>query len=129
GLRYRGRVGSGLDDESIAALVPKLAALATPEFPGFGGVPAESKDAHWVKPELVVSVRFQGFTPDAHLRHPVFRGVRTDIEPAQCRAMPPEELLAEPAPPVAVETNEAESSAETEAEAAPRAPAKSRVNI
>jgi bifunctional non-homologous end joining protein LigD len=94
GLRYRGRVGSGLDDATINALLPRLAELSTPEFPGIGGIPAEAKDAHWVKPELVVSVRFQGFTPDAHLRHPVFRGVRHDIAPDACRAMPPDELLA-----------------------------------
>jgi bifunctional non-homologous end joining protein LigD len=93
GLRYRGRVGSGLDDATINLLLPRLAELATPEFPGVGGIPAEAKDAHWVKPELVVSVRFQGFTPDAHLRHPVFRGVRADVEPSACRAMPPDEML------------------------------------
>jgi bifunctional non-homologous end joining protein LigD len=94
GLRYRGRVGSGLDDATINALLPRLAALATAEFPGVGGIPAEAKDAHWVNPELVVSVRFQGFTPDAHLRHPVFRGLRNDIEPSACHAMPPDEMLA-----------------------------------
>jgi bifunctional non-homologous end joining protein LigD len=93
GLRYRGRVGSGLDDASINALLPRLAELATAEFPGIGGIPAEAKDARWVQPELVVSVRFQGFTPDAHLRHPVFRGVRADLEPSACRAMPPAEVL------------------------------------
>jgi bifunctional non-homologous end joining protein LigD len=94
GLRYRGRVGSGLDEASIDALTPRLAELATGEFPGVGAVPAEAKGAHWVRPELVVSVRFQGFTPDSHLRHPVFRGIRSDIEPAACRAMPPGEVLA-----------------------------------
>ena len=93
GLSYRGRVGSGLDDASINALLPRLAELATTEFPGIGGIPAEAKDARWVKPELVVSVRFQGFTPDAHLRHPVFRGIRHDLEPSACRAMPPNEML------------------------------------
>ncbi len=93
GLEYRGRVGSGLDDASIVALLPRLAELATDEFPGIGGIPAEAKDARWVEPKLVVSVRFQGFTPDAHLRHPVFRGVRNDIEPSACDAMPPGEML------------------------------------
>jgi len=137
GLRYRGRVGSGLDDASIDALVPRLAALAVAEFPGVGGVPAESKDAHWVKPELVVSVRFQGFTPDGHLRHPVFRGVRDDIEPSACRAMPPEELLAEPQPDgvdgvAATDGADATDGAEnggTGSVSASRAPAKPRVNI
>jgi len=130
GLRYRGRVGSGLDEAAIAALVPKLAALAVDEFPGVGGIPAESKDAHWVRPELVVSVRFQGWTPDAHLRHPVFRGLRTDLEPDACRAMPPEEVLAASDGPAASAT---ESDAHVDAadavpDVAP-APRKSRVNV
>jgi len=93
GLTYRGRVGSGLDDETIDELVKRLAALETPEFPAVGEPPEEAKGAHWVRPELVVGVRFLGFTPDAHLRHPVFRGIRHDIEPSACRAMPPDELI------------------------------------
>ncbi|HEV8547412.1 MAG TPA: DNA ligase D, partial [Polyangiaceae bacterium] len=134
GLAYRGRVGSGLDDASIEALLPKLAALAVPEFPGIGGIPAEAKDASWVAPELVVSVRFQGFTPDAHLRHPVFRGVRTDIEPGACRAMPPEELLA--AAEAAPATDGAGAGVDADGEGgvdavaeAPHAPTPTRVKV
>ncbi|HEX6765604.1 MAG TPA: DNA ligase D, partial [Polyangiaceae bacterium] len=93
GLTYRGRVGSGLDEATIAELGPKLAALAVDAFQGREQPPAEADDSHWVKPELVVSVRYIGWTPDHHLRHPVFRGIRVDIEPAECRAMPPEEQL------------------------------------
>jgi bifunctional non-homologous end joining protein LigD len=129
GLRYRGRVGSGLDDANIDALVPKLAALATPEYPGVGGVPAESKDAHWVKPELVVSVRFQGFTPDAHLRHPVFRGVREDIDPQACHAMPPGEMLAAPEPSGGESAEGADALDSSDAAPAAPRPVKSRVNI
>jgi bifunctional non-homologous end joining protein LigD len=93
GLRYRGRVGSGLDDAAIDRLLELLPPLETAEYPGLGPAPAEAKGARWVKPELVVRVRFQGYTPDAHLRHPVFRGIRTDIAPDACRAMPPEEAI------------------------------------
>jgi bifunctional non-homologous end joining protein LigD len=93
GLTYRGRVGSGLDEASIAALVPRLAALATEAFTGPVPPPAEANDSHWVRPELVVSVRYIGWTPEHHLRHPVFRGVRDDIDPASCRAMPASEQI------------------------------------
>jgi hypothetical protein len=88
-----GPVGSGLDDETIDDLLPRLAALETPDFPAVGTPPEDARGAHWVKPDLVVGVRFLGFTPDAHLRHPVFRGLRHDIAPDACRAMTPEELV------------------------------------
>jgi bifunctional non-homologous end joining protein LigD len=93
GLTYRGRVGSGLDEATIAALVPRLAALAANGFAGPVPPPAEAADSHWVRPGLVVSVRYLGWTPDHHLRHPVFRGVRDDIEPSACRAMPASEQI------------------------------------
>ena len=61
--------------------------------------------ARWVRPELVVSVKFQGYTEEGRLRAPVYIGIRHDIAPADCKAAPPEELIekleqaaAEPAP-------------------------------
>jgi hypothetical protein len=42
----------------------------------------------FVAPEIVVSVRFLGWTEDGRLRAPVFRGIREDIEPAECTARP-----------------------------------------
>src|SRR5499427_1473590 len=36
----------------------------------------------WVKPEMVVEVEFTEWTPDGHVRHPSFQGLRTD-KPAQ----------------------------------------------
>src|SRR5262249_41424668 len=38
---------------------------------------------------VVVSVRFSSWTDDGRARHPVFRGVRHDVEPESCRAVPP----------------------------------------
>jgi bifunctional non-homologous end joining protein LigD len=32
----------------------------------------------WVKPEMVVEVAFSEWTPEGHVRHPTFRGVRLD---------------------------------------------------
>jgi bifunctional non-homologous end joining protein LigD len=41
-----------------------------------------------VRPELVVNVRYTGFTDDGHLRHPVYRGLRADVAPRDCTAGP-----------------------------------------
>jgi bifunctional non-homologous end joining protein LigD len=129
GLRYRGRVGSGLDDATIDELLSRLPPLESETYPGSGAVPDEAKGARWTRPELVVSVRFQGFTPDGHLRHPVFRGIRNDIAPDACRAMPPEEAI-DSASPKEPEEDPAEAGDAAPAQPAQAAaPAKSRVTI
>jgi len=114
-LIYRGRAGSGLDAEMLKTFEKELKARIVPDFPASGEPPEDAKGAIWVKPELVVSVRFLGFTEnDQRLRAPVFRGLRTDIEPTACRAAPPNEIIEE-APRVSAEegalsTQEAEPS-------------------
>jgi len=105
-LVYRGRVGSGLDVATLSTLEKMLEARRIEAFPADGDPPEDAKGALWVRPELVVSVRFLGFTEgDARLRAPVFKGLRPDLSPSDCRAAPPNELLdelpavnAEPAP-------------------------------
>ncbi len=93
-LIYRGRVGSGLDASTLGALELELDARRVAEFPAAGSAPEDAKGALWVRPELVVSVRFLGFTEgEARLRAPVFRGLRQDIAMRECRAAPPTELL------------------------------------
>ena len=48
------------------------------------GVPrADARDAQWVAPTLVGEVAFRNWTPDGRLRHPSWRGIRTDKTPAQ----------------------------------------------
>jgi bifunctional non-homologous end joining protein LigD len=39
----------------------------------------------WVRPTLVVQVRFVEWTADGHLRHAAFLGVRNDKEAAEVR--------------------------------------------
>jgi len=104
-LLYRGRVGSGLDAATLSALEKSLEARRTEEFPAYGEPPEDAKGALWVRPELVVSVRFLGFTEgEVRLRAPVFRGLRPDLQPSDCRAAPPSELLEEaPSPSPAME--------------------------
>ncbi len=90
-LIFRGRVGSGLDDQMLRALGDDLEALAVDSYPCEGEPPADLKAARFVRPELVVNVRYLGWTDEGRLRHPVFRGLRPDIDPKECRAAPPDE--------------------------------------
>jgi bifunctional non-homologous end joining protein LigD len=93
-LVYRGRVGSGLDLPMLSLLERALAGREIDEFPATGEIPEDAKGGRWVRPELVVSVRFLGFTDgDVRLRAPVFLGLRPDIDASACRAAPPDEVV------------------------------------
>ncbi|MET0422556.1 MAG: DNA ligase, partial [Actinoplanes sp.] len=86
GLTFRGRVGGGIgaraEKELLAALEP-LASTESPFTPG--AVPrVDSRGAHWVRPELVVEVRYGNRTPDGRLRFPRFLRLRDDKTPAEC---------------------------------------------
>jgi len=102
-LLYRGRVGRGLDAATLSSLEQALEARRVQAFPAHGKPPEDAKGALWVRPELVVSVRFLGFTDgEPRLRAPVYRGLRTDLTPTDCRAAPATELIEELPAPIAV---------------------------
>ncbi len=106
-LVYRGRVGSGLSDASIRLLLGELGERAVANYPGVGELPDDlgSEVFHWVRPELVVQVRYHGFTQEGRLRAPVFLGLRGDVEPESCCAAPPAaSALPEPAAAAALGT-------------------------
>ncbi len=84
-LRYAGAVGTGWDSATGRQLHVALKKLAV-EKPAVA--PEQVAPGRWskrkpgterrVKPKMVVEVAFSEWTPDAHVRHPVFRGVRSD---------------------------------------------------
>jgi bifunctional non-homologous end joining protein LigD len=41
------------------------------------------KNCVWLKPQLVAQIAFTEFTPDGHLRHAKFCGLREDKEPGE----------------------------------------------
>src|SRR5262249_50382626 len=47
----------------------------------FDPVPHTNEPAHWVKPEIVVEIKFSEWTADGRLRQPVFIGMRDDKSP------------------------------------------------
>jgi bifunctional non-homologous end joining protein LigD len=80
---YRGRVGTGFDDESFATLKKKFASRIRATSP-FEEEPAEARSgAVWLKPDLVAQIAFFEQTPDGHLRHPSYLGLREDKPAAE----------------------------------------------
>lgn len=78
-LIYTGRVGTGFNSASLKDIKKRLDGLARTTCPADEPpTAAESKDAHWVTPELVAEVAFTQWTDDGRLRHPSFQGLRED---------------------------------------------------
>jgi bifunctional non-homologous end joining protein LigD len=91
-LLVRGKVGSGLDDRTMDALLERLRPLAVKSCAARGALEPAPKGRTFVRPELVVSVHYGGWTDEGRLRHPVFRGVRQDVALEDCKAAPPVDL-------------------------------------
>lgn len=82
GLAYAGHVGTGFSVRSLAAAAALLAPLERPT-PPVEDVPREhASRAHWVQPVLVAEVEYTAWTREGRLRHPSFKGWRTDLGPA-----------------------------------------------
>ncbi|MGZ6884283.1 MAG: non-homologous end-joining DNA ligase [Nocardioidaceae bacterium] len=80
GLRFRGRVGSGIAGKTGQRLLELLTPLGVDASPFADAVPAvDAKGTVWVRPEVVVDVASLGFTPGGRLRQPSFTGVRPDL--------------------------------------------------
>lgn len=78
-LRWVGNVGTGFDQKLLAALHARLQPLVAKACP-FNVRPKPDRGITWVKPELVCQVKYANWTPEDHLRAPVFVGLRHDVE-------------------------------------------------
>ncbi len=85
---YAGQAGSGLSEPVLRVLEPRLAALRSTEAQVVGVPPEVARAAVWVRPGLVAEVRFTEWTREGRLRHPVFLGLRDDVDPAAVRREP-----------------------------------------
>ncbi|HEU4547334.1 MAG TPA: ATP-dependent DNA ligase [Microlunatus sp.] len=83
GLLYVGRVGSGLNDRQLSELERLLTPLARRDNPLVEVPREDTRDAHWVEPELVGEVVYSELTGPGRLRHPVWKGLRTDKSPSE----------------------------------------------
>jgi bifunctional non-homologous end joining protein LigD len=87
-LLYAGKVRNGFVPNTRRAVASKFTGLKTDTCP-FANLPEkkrtqwaltkeEMKNCRWLKPELVAQIEFAEWTPDGHLRHSRFVGLRDD---------------------------------------------------
>jgi bifunctional non-homologous end joining protein LigD len=89
-LLFAGKVGTGFDAKSLAALHKRFKAEERPDCPFadlpskqggqwvHGITPAMMRRCTWVNPVFVCQLKFAEWTRDAKLRQPVFLGMRED---------------------------------------------------
>lgn len=78
-LHYVGKVGTGFDQRTLAALQQKFQPLIRAKS-AFADPPRE-RGAVYLAPRLVAQISFQEWTADRKLRQPVFLGLRDDKLP------------------------------------------------
>jgi bifunctional non-homologous end joining protein LigD len=76
-LIYRGKVGSGFCEDSLAQLRPQLEQLQR-DRPAFSDPPvgSQARGVSWVEPMLGVEVEYGELTDKGKLRHARFKGLR-----------------------------------------------------
>ena len=77
-----GTVGGGYDRAAMEAIKERLAGLASTAS-ALDPPPIMTRPVHWLRPELVVSVRYSEWSPDGTLRFPIFNGLRPEVHPAE----------------------------------------------
>jgi bifunctional non-homologous end joining protein LigD len=97
-LVYKGNVGTGFNQDTLAGLARKFARLERATAPAEVGR-VESRGVTWLRPELVAEVAFSEFTADGNVRHGSYLGLRgdkraEDIVPEQAQPVPEEESVA-----------------------------------
>lgn len=96
-LIYVARTRNGFTPAVRAELMKRFEELRTNKCPfanlpeprsgrwGAGFTAAKTQDCQWLKPELVGQFEFLEWTPDNHLRHTRFVGLRDDKAPKEVR--------------------------------------------
>lgn len=83
GLAFAGKVGTGFDRAALRALGQRLQGLQQPQCPFTPPLaPADRALVQWVSPQLVVDVRFAGWTRAERLRQARYLGLREDKDAA-----------------------------------------------
>src|ERR1700736_3795485 len=99
-LLFAGKVGTGFNSKSLAALATKsreeerdtcpFADLPSKQNGQWvqGITPSMMKKMHWVNPKFVAQIKFAEWTRDVKLRQPVFLGMREYKEATEVRREP-----------------------------------------
>lgn len=81
---YAGHTGGGFTRKLLAEMHTLLTPLERKSSP-FSTTPKTNEKPHWVKPAVVVEVKFNEWTRDGKLRQPIFLGIRDDKDATAVR--------------------------------------------
>ena len=96
-LIYAGRAGTGIGHAELERVWGRLQPLATDKMPlevppprtSRFGSPLVLSRVHWVRPELVVEVKFLTWTEEGLLRQVIYQGLREDKLATDVRRLRP----------------------------------------
>ena len=96
-LVYAGRAAVGINNAELERLWRRLQLLTASEMPidvppprtSRFGSPLVLSCVHWVRPELVVEVKYLTWTDDKLLRQVIYEGLREDKDPADVQRPAP----------------------------------------
>jgi bifunctional non-homologous end joining protein LigD len=94
-LIYAGKVGTGFTARTLEQLRAALEPLIDDASP-FSPAPPRAwtgPRVRWVRPALVAEIAFSEWTADGRLRHPSFKGLRTDKPPREITREHPSAIL------------------------------------
>jgi bifunctional non-homologous end joining protein LigD len=94
-LVYKGNVGTGFTQDTLADLAARFAKLERKTAPAEVGR-VESRGVTWLSPKLVAEIAFAEFTADGSVRHASYLGLRGDkraeeVEPEVAQETPDED--------------------------------------
>jgi bifunctional non-homologous end joining protein LigD len=89
-LQYAGKVGAGFTTDIRADLLAAIESLAADESP-FASPPPRpvSRNALWLRPELVIRAEFAGWTGDGLVRQAAYKGLDLGKDPRAVRREAP----------------------------------------
>ncbi len=119
---YVGHAGGGFTRQGLAEMYGKLKPLERKSSP-FEETPKTNEKAHWVKPVVVVEVKFSEWTTDRRLRQPIFLGMRDD-KPAREVGLEPTSVQRRTVKGGAIASRQARLSVAARSRAVPKEPAK-----
>lgn len=80
-LIYKGHVTLGVGGENFQR-IKEVPQIPSPLFAS----PLGNENAIWIEPQLVCVVKFMEYTANGGMRQPVFKGLRPDKLPKECRS-------------------------------------------
>lgn len=82
-LKFIGSVGTGFTQQTQERILKQLQKLKVSR-PALKSPPRLREHVEWMRPEMVVRVKYANWTGDKHLRAPVFLSIRKDRTPEDC---------------------------------------------